>query len=77
MASFTSPRSVSYTHLMMSFIDSLVAPLSLVNALIVAVGIKKRDEISSTFQKLEYIWDEYDVYAKTLESKGRERPEIE
>ena len=62
---------------MMSFIDSLVAPLSLVNALIVAVGIKKRDEISSTFQKLEYIWDEYDVYAKTLESKGGERPEIE
>lgn len=49
---------------MMSFVDSLVAPLSLINALIVAVGIKKREEASATFQRLESIWDKYDVYAK-------------
>ena len=52
---------------MVSFIDSLVAPLSLVNALVVAVGLKKREEISTTYQKLEYIWDEYQVYAKNRE----------
>lgn len=54
---------------MVSFIDSLVSPLSLVNALVVAVGLKKRDEISTTFQKLEYIWDEYDVFATGKDKK--------
>lgn len=49
---------------MASFVDSLVAPLSLIDALIVAVGLKKREEISQTFQKLEHIWDEYNVYEK-------------
>ncbi|MDP4108775.1 MAG: MurR/RpiR family transcriptional regulator [Bacillota bacterium] len=49
---------------MASFADSLVAPLSVINALIAAVGIKKRDEIKETFAKLEDIWDEYDVYEK-------------
>lgn len=49
---------------MVSFIDSLVAPLSLINALIVAVGLKKRDEISQTYALLERIWDEYEVYEK-------------
>lgn len=50
---------------MASFVDSLVAPLSLINALIVAIGIKRRDEVSSTFSRLEHIWDEYEVYEKT------------
>ncbi len=54
---------------MASFVDSLVAPLSLINALIVAVGLKKKDEVTSTFKKLEKIWDEYDVYAKKEEDK--------
>ncbi len=54
---------------MASFVDSLVAPLSLINALIVAVGLKKRDEVTNTFKKLEKIWDEYDVYAKNEEKK--------
>ena len=49
---------------MASFVDSLVAPLSLINALIVAVGLRKRDDISNTFSKLERIWDEYNVYEK-------------
>ena len=47
---------------MISFIDGLVAPLSLVNALIIAVGLKKKAKISEIFQKLEYIWEEYRVY---------------
>lgn len=49
---------------MASFVDSLVAPLSVINALIVAVGMSRRDEIEHTFNKLERIWEEYDVYEK-------------
>jgi len=49
---------------MASFVDSLVAPLSLVNALIVAVGLEKKEEISAIYARLEAIWDEYDVYQK-------------
>ena len=50
---------------MASFVDSLVAPLSLINALIVAVSIRARDRVTETFEKLETIWDEYEVYSKT------------
>ncbi|MCL2580799.1 MAG: MurR/RpiR family transcriptional regulator [Oscillospiraceae bacterium] len=49
---------------MASFVDSLVAPLSLTNALIVAIGIEKREEISAIYTRLEAIWDENDVYQK-------------
>lgn len=51
---------------MASFVDSLVAPLSLINALIVAIGMKERDKVSETFDKLENIWDEYGVYLSKL-----------
>jgi DNA-binding MurR/RpiR family transcriptional regulator len=47
---------------MASFVDSLVAPLSLVNALVVAVGLREKEKIADTFEKLESIWDEYGVY---------------
>jgi len=50
---------------MASFVDSLAAPLSLINALVVAVGIRKRGELEKIFAKLEDIWDAYDVYQKT------------
>ncbi len=49
---------------MASFVDSLVAPLSLVNALLVAVSQKKNDDLAHTFRTLEEIWDEYGVYEK-------------
>lgn len=49
---------------MVSFVDSLVGPLSLINAFIVAVAIKKKDEVGGTLQKLENIWDKYGVYEK-------------
>ena len=52
---------------MVSLVDSLVAPLSLVNALIVAIAAKREKELSQTFAKLERIWDEYDVYEKQVE----------
>ncbi|MDD3839246.1 MAG: MurR/RpiR family transcriptional regulator [Clostridia bacterium] len=47
---------------MASFVDSLVAPLSLINALIVSVGLKKQDEIYKSFNKLEKIWENYKIY---------------
>jgi len=50
---------------MVSFIDTLVAPLSLVNALIVATSAKAQRDLYSNFEKLERIWDEYEVYEKT------------
>lgn len=50
---------------MVSFVDSLVAPLSLINALIVAVSIKNYDTVAGNFKALEEIWEEYDVYEKS------------
>ncbi len=48
---------------MASFVDSLVAPLSVINALIIAVGLREKEKISSTFTDLESIWEEYQVYS--------------
>jgi DNA-binding MurR/RpiR family transcriptional regulator len=47
---------------MASFVDSLVAPLSVINALIIAVGLREKEKISTTFTDLEGIWEEYKVY---------------
>lgn len=47
---------------MVSFLDSLVAPLGLINALIVAVGVRDREHTFQTFRALESIWKEYEVY---------------
>ncbi|MDK2902604.1 MAG: hypothetical protein PWQ93_523 [Clostridiales bacterium] len=54
---------------MASFVDSLVAPLSLINALIVAVGQRKRGDVSMYFGELEKIWSQYHVYV------GKEKDE--
>ncbi len=53
---------------MVSLVDSLVAPLSVVNALIVAIAAKKEKELAKTFQELEHVWAEYDVYEKQEEN---------
>lgn len=47
---------------MASIVDSLVAPLSVINALIVALCMKKQKEVAKTLTTLEEIWDEYQVY---------------
>ncbi len=47
---------------MASIVDSLVAPLSVINSLIVALCMKKQKEVSRTLEELENIWDEYQVY---------------
>ncbi|MDD3231589.1 MAG: MurR/RpiR family transcriptional regulator [Oscillospiraceae bacterium] len=47
-----------------AIVDSLVAPLSLIDALIVTLALKKENIMDETFQRLEDIWDEYHVYEK-------------
>lgn len=49
---------------MVSIVDSLVAPMSVVNALIVAVSRRREEQVSTTFKNLERLWDEYDVYER-------------
>lgn len=49
---------------MESFVDSLVAPLSVINALIVAIGKKKQIEVRDIFNRLEEVWDKFEVYNK-------------
>lgn len=50
---------------MASFVDSLAAPLSIIDAIIVALARKKRVELAERLRRLEEIWDEYDVYDKS------------
>lgn len=45
-----------------TFVDSLVSPLSLINALIVAISINKKSEVTNHLQSLEKIWDQYAIY---------------
>ena len=47
---------------MASIVDSLVAPLSVINSLIVALCMKKQREVADTLEMLEEIWGEYQVY---------------
>lgn len=46
------------------FVDSLVAPLSIINAIIVALVLRNKDTVRHTFEELENIWEQYDVYEK-------------
>ena len=48
---------------MASIVDSLVAPLSVVNALVVALCMKRQKEVVHTLETMEKIWDEYQVYS--------------
>lgn len=54
---------------MVSFVDSLVAPLSVINALLVAISVKKQDELVNTLDKLERLWNEYQVYTSHSSKK--------
>ncbi len=66
IASFANHLLVARSD-MASVVDSLTAPLSLINALIVGVTLSRREEVYDNFNKLEGIWDEYQVYEKTEE----------
>ena len=47
---------------MISLVDSLVAPLSLINALIVAVAARRNRELTETLDQLERIWEQHEMY---------------
>ncbi len=55
---------------MVNFVDSLVAPLSLVNALIVALVIRDKENAAQTFESLEDIWKKYKVYRQDNSGDG-------
>ena len=55
---------------MVSLVDSLVAPMSVINALIVAIAAKREQRLSKIFTSLEKIWDEYHVYEKQEGGNG-------
>ena len=52
---------------MISFVDSITAPMSIINAIVAGVAKKKQEELTVRLRMLEEIWDEYDVYDKTGE----------
>ncbi len=54
---------------MVSFADSLVAPLSIINALLAAVSHKKQDALSATLTKLENAWETFHVYDKSADGR--------
>lgn len=68
-----SPIAAYAKHLLLaksdiaSYVDSLVAPLSLINALIVAATLDRKETVRNSFIELERIWDEYRVYDKIEE----------
>ena len=70
-----SPLAQSSDHVllaksdMVSLVDSLVAPLSVCNALIVALASKREKELAKTFNTLERVWEEYHVYEKREDGK--------
>ncbi|MCQ2420667.1 MAG: MurR/RpiR family transcriptional regulator [Clostridia bacterium] len=49
---------------MVSIVDSLVAPMSVINALVVSIGRSEQQQVEKTFEDLETLWDEYDVYER-------------
>lgn len=62
---------------MISFVDSLVAPMSIINAVIVAISLKKKDEIAANLENLENIWREYEVYDDSYVSPSHSHGEKE
>ena len=70
-----SPLALASDHVlcaksdMVSLVDTLVAPLSVVNALVVALAAKREKELHRTFDALEKLWDQYHVYEKRDDRK--------
>ncbi len=55
---------------MLSFVDSLVAPMSLINGFIVAIGMEKKEDITAYFEDLEDIWKKHGVYTNNNKNKN-------
>lgn len=54
---------------MASIVDSLVAPMSLINALVVAAVLESKNSVVDTFQKLEEVWNSQDIYTNQTKEK--------
>ncbi len=69
--SISSPITKFATHSLIAksemayFVDSFAAPFSLANALLIALSMRKKKQLTESFETLEKIWDEYQVYEKT------------
>lgn len=61
---------------MASFVDSLAAPLSLINALLVALGLHRKEALTQHFRQLESIWETYEVYLEEGGPSGRQAADI-
>jgi len=72
--SLLSPLGRSSDHVllcksdMISLVDSLTAPFSIANALIVAIAARRERELQKTFSSLEQVWEEYQVYEKRVDA---------
>ena len=53
---------------MVSLVDSLVAPLSVVNALLVALASAREQEVQKSLENLERVWEEYNIYEKRVDN---------
>lgn len=57
---------------MASIVDSLVAPMSMINALIVATVLRKKEDVSETFRQLEHVWHDQEIYASRQDEVVKE-----
>lgn len=55
---------------MASFVDSLAAPMSVINALLVALGLRRKEALREHFSKLETLWDTYEIYVGENKQHG-------
>ena len=50
----------------MTIVDSLVCPLSVVNAMVTSIALLRKDDVEKRLMALEELWNEYDVYNRSL-----------
>ena len=60
----TADASLLVHNEMISFVDSLAAPMSMLNALILAVSRRKGTDVSASFSKLEQVWEQFSIFGK-------------
>lgn len=64
IAEFANQLLIAYSGIV-SYVDSLVAPLSVINALVAALSLDRQEELTVRLKELENIWDDYEVYEKS------------
>ena len=64
IAEFANQLLIAHSGIV-SYVDSLVAPLSVINALVAALSLNRQEELTVRLKELETIWDDYEVYEKS------------